>query len=58
MEQTAWLAQIGQDRTSIRSAERSRTLEEWVPPEIRRNSREGGRCIGGIGGCYWGGGHY
>lgn len=41
-----------------RSAERSRTLEEWVPPEVRRNSREGGRCIGGIGGCYWGGGQY
>ena len=41
-----------------RSAERSRTLEEWVPPEIRRNSREGGRCIGGMGGCYWGGGQY
>jgi hypothetical protein len=41
-----------------RQAERTRTLEEIVPPEIRRNSRIGGRCIGGIGGCYWGGGHY
>ena len=41
-----------------RQAERSRTLEEIVPPEIRRDSRGGGRCIGGIGGCYWGGGHY
>lgn len=41
-----------------RSGERSRTLEEIVPPEIRRNSRLGGRCVGGVGGCYWGGGVY
>jgi hypothetical protein len=41
-----------------RQAERTRTLEEIVPPEIRRDSRGGGRCTGGIGGCYWGGGHY
>ena len=24
-----------------------------MPPEIRRNSRMGGRCVGGVGGCYW-----
>ena len=41
-----------------RQAERSRVIEEIVPPEVRRDSRGGGRCIGGIGGCYWGGGHY
>jgi hypothetical protein len=41
-----------------RQAARPRALEEMVPPEIRRNSRTGGRCIGGIGGCYWGGGQY
>lgn len=33
-------------------------LEEWVPPEVRRRSRASGPCVGGIGGCYWGGGHY
>ncbi|WKA27594.1 hypothetical protein [Bradyrhizobium roseum] len=41
-----------------RQAAQRRTLEEWVPPEIRRRSRVAGPCIGGIGGCYWGGGHY
>ncbi len=41
-----------------RQAEQSRVVEEWVPPEIRRRSRGSGRCVGGIGGCYWGGGQY
>jgi hypothetical protein len=41
-----------------RQAAQRRPLEEWVPPEIRRNSRVGRRCVGGIGGCYWGGGDY
>ena len=41
-----------------RQAEQRRPLEEWVPADIRRNSRMGGRCTGGIGGCYWGGGQY
>ena len=45
-----------------RQAAQRRTLEgpldEWVPPEIRRRSRPSGPCVGGIGGCYWGGGHY
>lgn len=41
-----------------RQAAQRRPIEEWVPADIRRNSRMGGRCVGGIGGCYWGGGHY
>lgn len=45
-----------------RQAAQRRTLEgpidEWVPPEIRRRSRASGPCVGGIGGCYWGGGFY
>jgi hypothetical protein len=45
------------DRRQAAQTQR-RTLEEWVPPEIRRRSRAVGPCVGGIGGCYWGGGHY
>ena len=41
-----------------RQAAQRRPLEEWVPADIRRNSRAGGRCVAGIGGCYWGGGQY
>jgi len=41
-----------------RQTAQRRPLEEWVPADIRRDSRMGGRCTGGIGGCYWGGGHY
>jgi hypothetical protein len=41
-----------------RQAAQRRPLEEWVPPEVRRRSRVSGPCVGGIGGCYWGGGHY
>ena len=41
-----------------RQAAQRRPIEEWVPADIRRNSRMGGRCVGGVGGCYWGGGHY
>jgi hypothetical protein len=37
---------------------RPRTLEDVIPEVIRRNSRMAGPCIGGVGGCYWGGGHY
>jgi hypothetical protein len=29
-----------------------------MPARIRRNSRMAGPCIGGVGGCYWGGGEY
>jgi hypothetical protein len=35
-----------------------RALEQMVPQEFRRDSRLGGRCSGGVGGCYWGGGQY
>jgi hypothetical protein len=35
-----------------------RAFEYAMPEEIRRNSQMAGPCIGGVGGCYWGGGHY
>jgi len=35
-----------------------RTLEDIIPEGLRRNSRTAGQCIGGVGGCYWGGGQY
>ncbi len=35
-----------------------RAFEELMPAGLRRNSRQAGPCIGGAGGCYWGGGHY
>jgi hypothetical protein len=35
-----------------------RALEDMMPARIRRNSRMAGPCIGGVGGCYWGGGQY
>ena len=35
-----------------------RALEDMMPARIRRNSRMAGPCIGGAGGCYWGGGQY
>jgi hypothetical protein len=38
--------------------DRPRVLEEMIPPGIRRNSRTAGPCIGGVGGCSWGGGQY
>lgn len=44
--------------TDRRQAAQRSTIEEWVPPEIRRKSRSSGPCVGGIGGCYWGGGFY
>lgn len=37
---------------------RPRTFEDVIPEGLRRNSRVAGPCIGGIGGCYWGGGQY
>ena len=36
---------------------RPRALEDTTPEGMRRNSRMAGPCIGGIGGCYWGGSH-
>jgi hypothetical protein len=37
---------------------RSRAFDEIIPEVIRRKSRVAGPCVGGIGGCYWGGFHY
>ena len=37
---------------------RPRALEEVIPEGLRRSSRAAGSCVGGIGGCYWGGGRY
>jgi hypothetical protein len=37
---------------------RPRVFEDMVPEAIRRNSRMAGPCIGGVGGCYWGGGQH
>ena len=34
---------------------RPRTFEDILPEAMRRNSRLAGPCIGGVGGCYWGG---
>jgi hypothetical protein len=41
-----------------RALEGPRTLEDIIPEGLRRNSRTAGQCIGGVGGCYWGGGQY
>jgi hypothetical protein len=35
-----------------------RVFEEMIPERIPRNSRIAGPCIGGVGGCSWGGGQY
>jgi hypothetical protein len=35
-----------------------RALQDIMPARIRRNSRMAGPCIGGVGGCNWGGGQY
>jgi hypothetical protein len=37
---------------------RPRTFEDIIPEGIRRHSRMAGACIGGVGGCSWGGGQY
>jgi hypothetical protein len=37
---------------------RPRTFEDLMPEAIRRSSRSAGPCIGGVGGCYWGGAQY
>jgi hypothetical protein len=39
-------------------ADRPRALESVMPEGIRRHSRMAGPCIGGVGGCYWGGDRY
>jgi hypothetical protein len=38
--------------------DRPRALEGVMPEGIRRHSRMAGPCIGGVGGCYWGGDRY
>jgi hypothetical protein len=38
--------------------DRPRAFEDVIPGGIRRHSRMAGPCIGGVGGCYWGGGQY
>jgi hypothetical protein len=35
-----------------------RAFEDLMPTGIRRSSRSGGPCVGGAGGCYWGGTRY
>lgn len=35
-----------------------RSLNDFTPEQLRRNSRLAGPCRGGMGGCYWGGGRY
>lgn len=37
---------------------RPRAFGDLMPAELRRNSRGAGPCIGGTGGCYWGGRQY
>jgi len=36
----------------------SRAYNDFMPDQIRRKSRFAGPCMGGVGGCYWGGGQY
>jgi len=43
---------------SFEDDRRPRAFEDVVPEGIRRNSRMAGPCIGGVGGCYWGGGQH
>ena len=46
------------DRRRAFGDDRRRVFEDMVPEAIRRNSRVAGPCIGGVGGCYWGGGQH
>jgi hypothetical protein len=41
-----------------RSDNRSRALEDFIPESVRRRSTVAGPCVGGVGGCYWGGTRY
>ncbi len=45
------------DRPRIED-DRPRTFEDIIPEGIPRNSRMAGPCIGGVGGCSWGGSQY
>jgi hypothetical protein len=35
-----------------------RAFQDLMPTGFRRSSWQAGPCIGGVGGCYWGGGRY
>ena len=35
-----------------------RPFDDLMPTGLRRNSRSGGPCVAGAGGCYWGGARY
>jgi hypothetical protein len=48
---------IEDDRPSIED-DRPRTFEDIIPEGIRRHSPMAGPCIGGVGGCSWGGSRY
>jgi hypothetical protein len=48
----------GSRRCAPLEDERPRVLEDVMPEGLRRQSRMAGPCIGGVGGCYWGGGRY
>ena len=37
---------------------RPRAFEDIIPEGISRHSHVAGQCIGGVGGCYWAGGHH
>ena len=47
---------IEDDRPRI--DDRPRSFQDIIPEGIRRHSRMAGPCIGGVGGCSWGGGQY
>jgi hypothetical protein len=38
--------------------DRSGAFDDIIPPAVRRKSLTAGPCVGGVGGCYWGGFHY
>lgn len=56
------LPDAGEALSNQSASDRPRTVrrafEELMPAALRRNSRQAGPCIGGAGGCYWGGGRY
>jgi hypothetical protein len=41
-----------------RTTAQSRIFHDFMPDQVRRKSRLAGPCMGGVGGCYWGGGQY
>jgi len=42
----------------LRTTAPSRMFHDFMPDQVRRKSRLAGPCMGGVGGCYWGGGQY